>query len=304
MILLYHRVYPDQAAVTGWHGSPVMTVPAFRSQMLWLKQHFTIVSLTEYLAQIQLHGFRKPNLIAITFDDGFRETFDCVKPFLGEQKIPATFFVSTGHLDSGELLWFSYLRALCFEKIYTDLSVQHQTFPLHTLDQCWQAWRKLSLLAKTSGNPACFIKSLSSMYPVPPHVADKYAGMTSQQVIAAGQSDLVEIGGHTVTHPYLNELPKDRQAQEILAGREALVHLLRKPIRYFAYPSGEYGADTIEIVKATGFEAAFAVTPKRLSRTAQFEISRTGIYSHSLFKLSMKAMGAADLARRFGLRVS
>ena len=127
--------------------------------------------------------------------------------------------------------------------------------------------------------------------------------MTYDQLKEAGRSDLLEIGGHTVTHPYLNQASKDMQAKEILDGRRILSDILAKPIRYFAYPGGEYSYDTIKLVKSAGFEAAFAVTPKLLDGHSRFEVERIGIYSQSLFKFQLKVMGLAKLVRRLGLRI-
>lgn len=303
MILLYHTVYPDSGLSERWSIGPVMTLTVFKRHILWLAKRYQMVSIPEYLAGSLKHGTNKRSPIALTFDDGFRITFDCVVPFLRENNIPATFFVSTGHLEHGELLWFSYLNALCFEKLYIAVKVDRRVFPLQTLEQCRQTWHALTALAQATGDPVGFSKMLAKTYPIPPDLSFKYEGMTHKQLIEAGRNDHLEIGGHTVTHPYLTQISRDMQAHEILGGKRVLSNLVGKPIRYFAYPSGEYNCETIELVKAADFDAAFAVTPKHLDAEAQFELGRVGIYSHSLIKLGMKAMGVAHLARQFGLHV-
>ena len=304
MILLYHRVFPDSDGPEPWCAGQVMTLAVLKRHILWLADHYRIVSLVEYLADGKQSEFKKRKPIALTFDDGFRITFQCVSPFLRENNIPATFFVSTGHLEHGELLWFSYLNALCFEKLYTTVEVDQEKIPLHTLEQSRQAWHALAALAKASGDAVDFSRMLAKTYPIPADKTSLYEGMTYEQLIEAGRSDLLEIGGHTITHPYLDLLSKERQAQEILDCRRTLSDLLGKPIRYFAYPGGEYNVDTIDSVRSAGIEAAFAVIPKHLlDEGSPYEIERIGIYSRSLLKLQMKAMGVAGLARRFGLRV-
>lgn len=303
MILLYHTVHPDYGISDRWSVGPILTLAVFKRHILWLVAHYHLVSLGEYLDGLQQLGYDGKKRIAITFDDGFKGTFECVHSFLEEQEIPATFFVSTGHVEHGELLWFSYLNALCFERLFPFVEIEQRTFPLGTLEQCRRSWYALAALAKASGDPVVFCRRLAKTYPIPPEVAALYAGMTSEQLREAGRGDLLEIGGHTVTHPYLDQLPREAQAQEILDGRRVLSELLGKPVRYFAYPGGEYNAETLELVRAAGFEAAFAVTPRDLETSSQFEIERVGIYSHSLLKLRLKIMGLPRLARRFGLRL-
>ena len=125
--------------------------------------------------------------------------------------------------------------------------------------------------------------------------------MTFKQLRTAGERDLVEVGSHSITHPYLSELPKPQQTQESFESQCLLSELCGKPVRYFAYPSGDYNQDTLELVNAAGYQTAFATNPRGLGSDLRFEIERIGVYSPSLLKLHAKALGVARLARWFGL---
>jgi hypothetical protein len=207
-------------------------------------------------------------------------------------------------VEDGDLLWFSYLKALCFEKTYDMLKIVPHIFPLQHLSQRIRAWNHLRELAKASGNPVRFCKELAQHYPLHQDVIPLYAGMTHHQLGTAGASSLVEMGAHTLTHPYLDQMTKKEQEQEIVESGRILSKFTGKPIRYFAYPSGEYDLDTLNLVKNAGYDAAFAVIPKNLGiNNHRFQMGRVGIYSASLLKLQLKALGIADLARSFGLRV-
>ena len=46
---------------------------------------------------------------AVTFDDGYRDNYECAFPILQRYRIPATIFLTTGVIDSGEPLWFEQL---------------------------------------------------------------------------------------------------------------------------------------------------------------------------------------------------
>jgi peptidoglycan/xylan/chitin deacetylase (PgdA/CDA1 family) len=127
--------------------------------------------------------------------------------------------------------------------------------------------------------------------------------MTYKQLIDAGKSNMLEIGAHTRTHLFLDQFPKETQMQEILESKRILEELTGKQVRYFAYPGGEYNADTLDVITDAGFDAALALIPKRISQDPTLELGRIGIYSRSLMKVWMKAIGVADIARRLGLRV-
>lgn len=66
----------------------------------------------------------------------------------------------------------------------------------------------------------------------------------------------IEIGGHTVTHPYLDRLDYDAALEEMRAGREALEALIGAPVPSFAYPFGTATDETLRACEAAGFRAA------------------------------------------------
>jgi peptidoglycan/xylan/chitin deacetylase (PgdA/CDA1 family) len=114
-----------------------------------------------------------------------------------------------------------------------------------------------------------------------------------------------------VSHPFLDRLPRARQAEEIVESKRTLEAITGKPVRYFAYPNGDYDRNTLAAVREAGFDAAFAVRSKRLEADGRFEIERVGIYSTSHVKFWLKATGVVALAHRvrsaravsaFGLR--
>ena len=127
--------------------------------------------------------------------------------------------------------------------------------------------------------------------------------MTHAQVRAAADSRYLEVGSHTVTHPFLSRRSRAEQFDEITQSREMLASLTGRRIRYFAYPAGDYDRETLDLLKEAGFEAAFATISRELGSDELFELDRIGIYSTPLWKVKLKAWGAVDLARRFGLRV-
>lgn len=300
MILIYHSVLPDASS----RGSLKQALPlsAFIGQVSWLTRHRQIVPLTEYLEKSLQHTQSK-RLVSITFDDGFKATFDCVFPFLIEKQIPTTWFITTGHLEDGELLWFSYLHALCYESSYKEILVNDIPIPMQTLSQRKRTCKTLHTLARNYGNPSLYFQTLSLKYPLPQGMVEAYRGMTNSQVRLATDSRIVEVGAHTHTHPFLDKLTKGEQAAEISNSKNFLQMLTGQEVSYFAYPSGEYNVETVNIVKKAGYQASFAIIPKKLGLDAQYEMPRIGIYSRSINKLQLKAWGLADWGRRFHLQV-
>lgn len=94
MIVFYHRVADD--AANGWTCSTSL----FARQMAWLKERFDVVSLAE--AQRRLREGNDRPAVAVTFDDGYADNNDFALPLLVSEQIPCTYFVTTGHITSGE----------------------------------------------------------------------------------------------------------------------------------------------------------------------------------------------------------
>jgi peptidoglycan/xylan/chitin deacetylase (PgdA/CDA1 family) len=88
MVMFYHRI-ADHSAVPWSH-----TNAEFQRHMRWLKRHCDMISLEE--VQQRVRSGRNDRLAAcITFDDGYAENCDQAIPFLIEEQIPCTYFVST-----------------------------------------------------------------------------------------------------------------------------------------------------------------------------------------------------------------
>lgn len=68
-----------------------------------------------------------------------------------------------------------------------------------------------------------------------------------------------EVSAHTVTHPHLPDLPRDRVASEILEDRRALEGLVGYPVRGLSYPFGGHDARVRAMLPSLGIEYARTV---------------------------------------------
>ena len=69
----------------------------------------------------------------------------------------------------------------------------------------------------------------------------------------------VEIGSHTVSHPYLTQLADSELDRELRESRERLEHQLGRRCRFVAYPYGDHDERVRAAARAAGYEAAFAL---------------------------------------------
>lgn len=98
-LLLYHSV--GGTIPSGTYGLSIAP-EQFLDQMRWLRQssRCEIVSLEEGVRQ--LHGGSTTPLVAVTFDDGYRDNLSIAAPILNALQIPFTVFVTAEFLERGE----------------------------------------------------------------------------------------------------------------------------------------------------------------------------------------------------------
>jgi peptidoglycan/xylan/chitin deacetylase (PgdA/CDA1 family) len=95
MAVAYHRIADD--AANAWTTSR----DVFRRGVLWLKENFDLVSLEEAQRRIRSDA-NEQAAVSITFDDGYATNCDWALPFLLEQDIPFTYFVTAGIVMGGD----------------------------------------------------------------------------------------------------------------------------------------------------------------------------------------------------------
>jgi peptidoglycan/xylan/chitin deacetylase (PgdA/CDA1 family) len=76
-----------------------------------------------------------------------------------------------------------------------------------------------------------------------------------RELVAAG----IECGGHSHTHPQLDDVPPARLEEEVRRPKEVLEDRLQTPVLTFAYPYGYHDRAAKEAVAGAGYRAACRV---------------------------------------------
>jgi peptidoglycan/xylan/chitin deacetylase (PgdA/CDA1 family) len=86
----------------------------------------------------------------------------------------------------------------------------------------------------------------------------------------------MEIGCHTVTHPYLTRIKDDAALRrEIFAAKQRIEQRIGKPVTTFAYPFGQYNERVAAVVREAGFTSARSTWPG-VTHTVEGLYSLTG----------------------------
>tara|TARA_B110000008_G_scaffold261814_1_gene283527 strand:+ start:98 stop:790 length:693 start_codon:yes stop_codon:yes gene_type:complete len=100
---------------------------------------------------------------------------------------------------------------------------------------------------------------------------EKLSDMQIQEMI---DSNIFELGGHTITHPFLPNLTKDEKENEMISCKNILEEKFDTKITSFAYPFGIYSEEDINIIRNSSFESAVTTNEGVASMDSIYELKR------------------------------
>jgi len=302
LILLYHRiaeVFPDPFSLC-------VTAEHFAQHLQTLRRQAFPISLRN-LAAAWGRGEAPRRAVAVTFDDGYADNLSVAKPLLDQFDVPATFFVATGYIDDGREFWWDLLERILLQpgtlparlRLTIDGSSQEWFLgdgPNYSEESCarWRTWtvadgedptprhtlyRSLwqGLLPLNAAARETVVESLRAWAGAHDQGRPTHRPLTAQELNELAAGTLVEVGGHTVSHPLLAGLPFDDQRAEIQGCKVWLEDRLDRQVWTFAYPFGwrsAYTPATMRLVRDAGFACACAAAPGTGGREALWELPR------------------------------
>jgi peptidoglycan/xylan/chitin deacetylase (PgdA/CDA1 family) len=87
-------------------------------------------------------------------------------------------------------------------------------------------------------------------------------------------SNGIEVGSHTISHPDLRTLSTAKAQNEIANSKETLEKLLGNKVISFCYPSGKFTEETVSILKNSGYEFAVTTNSKLTTFENLLELNR------------------------------
>jgi len=214
----------------------------FESSVSWLSKngfHFISVNELEKISKGEI-PFPK-GAVVITVDDGWKSNFDNIVPIAVKNKIPVTIFINPEMVEKGNAYWWSYINEA----------------------------NKKGLVK----NSAEYYKSLNNddrlkiIDEIALQVKLERQALTIEQVKEiSGNSGVVSIQSHTVSHPILPKCSDERSAFEIIQSKKIIQEWTGKNVSHFAYPNGDYTQREIDTLKHTGYTVAFTTNQHYLSQ--------------------------------------
>jgi len=246
VVLLYHRIIkldfdPQLLCVTPKN---------FEDHLKHIKEHYYPISLRTLCLRMQEN--RIPNRsIVITFDDGYFDNFYYAFPVLKKYNIPATFFITTGMIDSDRETWWDDLERIFLlnHRLPQDITIEIKGAKYNWILDSYRkretVYNELHPLLKPLNHKDRdkIIRQLLSWAGLPLTGRETHRFLSTEELTKLGDGSFIEIGSHTVSHSCLAKLSTEEKSFEIEESKKKLESILGHGITSFSYPFGIPGHD-------------------------------------------------------------
>jgi len=222
-----------------------------RRHLLYLRRYYRILHLEAALEELyspDAPGVRRDRrpLLALTFDDGYADSYTHAFALAGELHVPLTIFLIPGYIESAHCFWWLEGEYLSHHAQVDEVKIDGRTYRL--------SWaREREALAQAIYARACQARTvreretfLTSAY----HALGATSSKTAEERRASpltwgvvremAKSAWISFGAHTMNHPVLAYLTDPAEIQfEVEQGRAMLEQRLERQVRSFAYPLGK-----------------------------------------------------------------
>ena len=236
--------------------------PAFLEKIILAYQAkgFAFISLDELSAILSSSQKPKPPFITFTIDDGYLDNYTNALPIFERHHVPFAIFVATDFIDQKAVLWWDVLEELIIHNEI--IHYNKQSFPCHTFQEKWDTFRIIreDILKYDQSQLIESLQKAFHNYHIDWLKPIREKAMTWDQIKELSQHPLCTIGGHTVSHPALNQLSDDDFRLEVRVGIEKLESVTGQKINHFAYPYGspnEIGEREYRLISEFNFKTSF-----------------------------------------------
>ena len=297
-IILYgHRVKDDaEGYLTGL--CPLW----FAEQIEYITRHYEVISLVDLAKCFEKCQIPPKNSVVLTFDDGFRDNFDHAFPILQKYKIPATIFLVTGCLSTGDLPWsqqLGYVFQQTAKRSFQHHVVDGEYYAMTTSAERERAYAAVKGRMRQMGRAQRDSLLLEIRNEL--NVETPRDRMLTWDQACEMQSAGIDFGAHTFSHPLLANIDPREAKWEMERSMEDLRDRLGLSWPSFCFPSGSYSSALVDMVKSLGFRSVFQSRPGlRVNSPAvndQFTLSRVGLPNAPSHFLEAELDGPFHLVR-------
>ncbi|MFX1504006.1 MAG: polysaccharide deacetylase family protein [Promethearchaeota archaeon] len=264
------------------------------------KKRYQFINLTDWVKIVKIKRKIKKKYVILTFDDGLKNVVINAYPIMKKIGAKGCLYITSGIIDKNQLLWGDFIDVFIrnhsknnsiFNFIYKGQKINYNLKSErninNTIGEIKAKLRDMSIEERNSHLNLFKVKNnIQNFEKVP----EDYLIANWKDLILL-KKEILEIGGHTRSHPNLEFLNDEKYFYKELYGSKLKIeNKIGYPIKHFAYPGGYYNKFVIHYVKKYDYLTAVTVQEGFNSiNTDLFELKRFNIKNDFLlfkFKIS------------------
>ena len=270
LVISYHRVVEDFAssAENSIHSMLISRI-MLEQHLDWLGRRYRFISLDELGARLEARDSRQDPVVAITFDDGYRDFYHHALPVLTRKGVPAAVFVVTDLVGTKRMQLHDKLHLL----------LARQSRPDDGTRTPFQATRAL-LESLPQAEIEKVIQALEPEAPIAEDTLRPFYSLTWEMLDEISRAGIT-IGSHTRTHVLMTHENKRRVIAEVAESRAAIEARLGRSVQHFAYPGGLFNTAAVEAVAGAGYRFGYTTCTHRDAGFPLLTLPRTLLWENS-----------------------
>ncbi|MDI1254635.1 MAG: polysaccharide deacetylase family protein [Flavobacterium sp.] len=178
------------------------------------------------------------NNFLLSFDDGLQEVYTIIYPILKKNNLKAIFFINPNFVDNNEGLYKHYISVIIshlsrnnFEKNTLDKIGEIFSFSYNSIAEFKQKFINITFSEREKVHHVFNLLDIN----IKEYLKEHSPYITKEQ-IQEMINDGFYFGGHTMTHPPLNQLTHQEQKSEIISSINWLKENFNINYSFFAFP--------------------------------------------------------------------
>ncbi|MEN6554382.1 MAG: polysaccharide deacetylase family protein [Methanobacterium sp.] len=263
-IITYHRV---SNKCDDWSLNP-LPVNSFKDHIKFLTETYNIISLNDLVDSIIKREPIPQRSVILTFDDGYKDNYVNAYPLLKKYEIPATIFLTTKHIGSGELPWNDKVGYIIYNTPLNQIKIDEiGDYPIDSKFRKYQAFSEIKkkLIKCNEIEKSSLIKKLANFchINVPLEIGNEL--MLSWDEVIEMDENGVDFGAHTVNHPILTNININDAKWEILQSKKVIEEKIGKQVNSFSYPYGNFNQNISDMIQELNFKCAVTLNQKLIN---------------------------------------
>ncbi len=258
LALSYHRIGDPESSPydrNAWSAGADLLDDHLRL----ITRHFEVIGPADVDEAVRRGRGR---FVMLTFDDGYRDSFEVALPILSAHGVVATFFPITGFIDRPRIPWWDEIAWMVRTSPRGGVSSGGWLGAPVPYDEPDRELAVRQLLGRYKALPGeqtePFLDWVGDATGTGRHPRERADDLwltwdMVRELAGAGMT----IGGHTVNHPVLTSLGPEEQRAEIAGCARRIEAEVGRPMTVFAYPAGRFDEVTRTCLASEGVKLAF-----------------------------------------------